>query len=288
MWTVEWVLGSGQKELGVCPEFDTVSDAYNAHTQKRRSEEKSRHIQEKIPKKRKRRESENIAPNTKSSIGTEAKLPMPVSKAIENGSSARSEAPNEAKKQSSLDVSVHTFRKHPLDPNSEPRSSQASDCYVNGVGVRASGEENDTAHAKAEKTGSEHPTESQDPGLQEPSKQSMFFYLHAPRLPSPQPVLIPLSSSSILADCLRNRLVLEFPTIYVLEQSSNELSDGYITEGDFDKKMQHANSRERVMAQLTGNEEGEIEQSTNREDKIDSNKLAQVLQQDASWFQGKN
>ena len=66
------------------------------------------------------------------------------------------------------------------------------------------------------------------------SKISLTFHLHHPSLPSKQPVLISLSPDSNLATSLTNRLVLEFPTIYVLHrQPEDRLPDEFISEEDF-------------------------------------------------------
>ena len=48
------------------------------------------------------------------------------------------------------------------------------------------------------------------------------------------PVLIPLPSDATLATSLTNRVVLEFPTIYVLPQHQDRgLPDGFISEDDY-------------------------------------------------------
>ena len=114
---------------------------------------------------------------------------------------------------------------------------------------------------------------------------SLHFYLHVPRLPSPQPVLIPLPPDSNLFTCLRNHLILEFPTIYVLPYPTSELPISYLTEEAFDKKMQQESFRESVLARLTGNEEGEIEEPTKQEDDVDAKKIQEVLQRDLKSFQ---
>ncbi|KAL2813910.1 hypothetical protein BJX63DRAFT_393559 [Aspergillus granulosus] len=52
--------------------------------------------------------------------------------------------------------------------------------------------------------------------------RNVYLYLHCPRTPTKQPVLCPLSPSTILANALRGRTVLEFPTIYVLRKPLDE------------------------------------------------------------------
>jgi hypothetical protein len=56
-----------------------------------------------------------------------------------------------------------------------------------------------------------------------PHRSKLYFYLHRPRTATRQKVLIPLSPTVPFTTALRNRTILEFPTIYVLESSSREL-----------------------------------------------------------------
>ncbi|KAJ6184219.1 hypothetical protein N7519_005520 [Penicillium mononematosum] len=53
--------------------------------------------------------------------------------------------------------------------------------------------------------------------------RGLYFYLHRPRTTSKKPVLTPLLQSSTLNTVLRNRTVLEFPTIYALPDSAETL-----------------------------------------------------------------
>ncbi|KAJ5690448.1 Zinc finger HIT-type [Penicillium macrosclerotiorum] len=53
--------------------------------------------------------------------------------------------------------------------------------------------------------------------------RDLYFYLHRPRTATKKPVLIPLPPSGKLAAVLRERTVLEFPTIYTLPYSAETL-----------------------------------------------------------------
>lgn len=82
------------------------------------------------------------------------------------------------------------------------------------------------------------PTCAQPPHAQISSEaapdQSFSFYLHHPSLPSKDPVLIPLPPDSRLLTALTNRLVLEFPTIFVFQQQPETvLPEGFISEDEF-------------------------------------------------------
>ncbi|GAB1215421.1 hypothetical protein ATERTT37_004608 [Aspergillus terreus] len=55
------------------------------------------------------------------------------------------------------------------------------------------------------------------------SHSDLYFYLHRPRTATKQPVVIPVDPQATLASALRDRTVLEFPSIYVLPDSPETL-----------------------------------------------------------------
>lgn len=61
-----------------------------------------------------------------------------------------------------------------------------------------------------------------------------YFYLHRPYTPSSCPkVLIPLHPGGTLSVLLRNRVLLEFPTIYALSSPPTNLPDEFMLESDY-------------------------------------------------------
>ncbi|KAI9886157.1 MAG: hypothetical protein M1823_002060 [Watsoniomyces obsoletus] len=58
----------------------------------------------------------------------------------------------------------------------------------------------------------------------------MHFYLLRPRTAGPDRVLIPVPSTTKLSDALRHRVVLEFPTFYVLPHPPHSLPAGFVSE----------------------------------------------------------
>lgn len=116
------------------------------------------------------------------------------------------------------------------------------------------------------------------------SDVEVAFYLHHPSLPSRHPVLIPLSPTAILATALTNRLVLEFPTIYVLQpQSDGKLPEGYISEDEFFRK-----AKKELVHELEEGEVGDDDREESREDRrrlegnpeVDERRLTEVLGKD--------
>lgn len=93
----------------------------------------------------------------------------------------------------------------------------------------------DPGNPQAMQSSASIPSPSTDPLVTEEEPFSNFnFYLNHPSLPSRQPVLIPIPADARLATSLTNRLVLEFPTIYVLHsRPDGKLPEGFVSEEDF-------------------------------------------------------
>ena len=113
-----------------------------------------------------------------------------------------------------------------------------------------------------------------------PAPTTMAFYLHTPSLPSRNQVLAALSPDATLSNSLQDRLVLEYPTIHVFNQSADDsLPDGFTTEEEYFKT-----SRKERIAEI---EEGEIVKDETRIrmeeskfDQVDEKKLIEVLGKD--------
>lgn len=68
------------------------------------------------------------------------------------------------------------------------------------------------------------PTEEKEPNPPLTPHRNLYFYLHRPRTSTKKPVLAPLPPPTKLASALRERTVLEFPTIYALPDSPETLN----------------------------------------------------------------
>ncbi|KAG8527714.1 uncharacterized protein KY384_007868 [Bacidia gigantensis] len=121
---------------------------------------------------------------------------------------------------------------------------------------------------------------------------NISFHLHTPTLPSRQTIVALLEPEFFLSSGLRTRLVLEYPTIYVLNQASNApLPEGFLSERQF-----FENARKEMLAEVdegeiveeAGGNEGEetngtsngTQDATARIEKLDEKKLLEVLGKD--------
>ncbi len=118
-----------------------------------------------------------------------------------------------------------------------------------------------------------------------PPNPPLSFHLHHPSLPSRHPVLIPLPPSTTLSSALTNRLVLEFPTIYVLHQNPGEgLPEGYISEEEF-FRMKVAGGKKGGIEVVEeegswGGGDGEMRRGINGDGGVDESRLIEVLGRD--------
>ncbi|KAF4154373.1 hypothetical protein CNMCM8927_009364 [Aspergillus lentulus] len=113
--------------------------------------------------------------------------------------------------------------------------------------------------------------------------RGVSFYLHRPRTATKEPVLIPLSPSMTFTAALRDRAVLEFPTIYALPQPPEALraeketpmfllEEDYLRaqgpETDLSEDMLHETSEDQIHT-------GDLDIGN-----IDEKKVLEVLKQD--------
>jgi hypothetical protein len=114
------------------------------------------------------------------------------------------------------------------DKNAEPSQSQSQTHQPPKSDMSFSESMPETAQPHV-LSSNNHPTPAQDDTTQPTSElpspstepplpyRSVFFYIHRPRTTTKRPVLAPLSPGMTLTSALQDRVVLEFPTIYVLQ-----------------------------------------------------------------------
>ena len=135
------------------------------------------------------------------------------------------------------------------------------------------------------------PPSSPDPPVTKQEPSSNFnFYLHHPSLPSRHPVLIPLPPDARLATSLTNRLVLEFPTIFVLHgQPDGKSPEGFVSEEDF-----FASAKKELVEEIAGegtqieglNGDGDDGKKGLEDVEVDEGSLLEVLGKDLNGVAG--
>lgn len=117
--------------------------------------------------------------------------------------------------------------------------------------------------------------------------RGLYFYLHRPRTTTKKPILIPLLQTSTLNTVLRNRTVLEFPTIYALPESAETLfadkdNSKFILEEDY---LRTSEPDEICQSSTTSDDDDAAGKealpgsSVNLQD-VDENLVLEVLKQD--------
>lgn len=116
----------------------------------------------------------------------------------------------------------------------------------------------------------------------------LHFYLLKPGTTSKEKVLIPLDRQATLTSCLRDRTVLEFPTIYVLPHEPTSLPPEYMLESTY-LQLQKSEKQELREAVASAEEKGafrhvrsaQAQASSARPNvPLDANSILNVLKRD--------
>ena len=104
----------------------------------------------------------------------------------------------------------------------------------------------------------------------------VHFYLHSPNTPSAIKSLIPIRSDAKIVDVVKDRLLLEFPTIFLLYDGPEMLSMPFILEADYAK--QHDDLATPILAMDEATERAE--EQNHAQSQIDERSLLESLQKD--------
>lgn len=105
-----------------------------------------------------------------------------------------------------------------------------------------------TEPANNEPTTTQQDTTPQATETEPTPHRNVYLYLHHPRTATKQPVLIPLLPNTILTTALHDRVVLEFPTVYILqaplthEHEQTEEGSKYILEKEYLRTHQNTST----------------------------------------------
>ncbi|KAL4734218.1 hypothetical protein BDV11DRAFT_213086 [Aspergillus similis] len=185
-WTIEWVTDNGTKKMN-CAETATVAEAYDRAFPLTMQERQLR--------------------NEESTSTSEPELACAQEPAKESTQETkRNVEPEESAEHTQLQSQTHQPPKSDMPiSESTPETAQHHILPSNN-------------HIKPAQDDTTQPTSKlTSPSTEAPSPhRTVFFYIHRPRTATKQPVLAPLSPEMTLTTALQDRVVLEFPTIYVL------------------------------------------------------------------------
>ncbi|EXJ55417.1 hypothetical protein A1O7_08344 [Cladophialophora yegresii CBS 114405] len=109
--------------------------------------------------------------------------------------------------------------------------------------------------------------------------EDIHYYLFKPNTTSKVKCLIPIAADSKLVDVLRNRTLLEFPTLYIRREAPDALPEPFVTEAKYNALYgQDVSASLPTYAPDSELEDGEVADLH----RIDENKVLEVLQKDLS------
>lgn len=118
------------------------------------------------------------------------------------------------------------------------------------------------------------------------------FYLLRPHTPTASRVLTPLGPASTLSTSLKNRIVLEFPTIFVLPYPPEALPGQYMLEEQFLGYSEQENKELEALLRQSGmhgefpSDDGPFrDPGMQEQDKLDDRKILDVLRRDLNDLQ---
>ncbi|PNS14706.1 hypothetical protein CAC42_1728 [Sphaceloma murrayae] len=121
------------------------------------------------------------------------------------------------------------------------------------------------------------------------TEQPLNFYLHLPRCISRNPVLATLSETSTITQCLTQRRILEYPTVYVLPQPADSLPDTYMSEGAYRRQLQDDNKNVNIAeivrsaaAEVGGRSARTDELHALQEERLDEKAILEMLKRDVN------
>ena len=275
-WTVEWVHPDGKRTLDKLWETQRISTAYDDHL---------RHLDTSRPKKR-RKPSDRNKDLVASTEVDSSNVPVHDSTAAEQPDGSTPTASVGKRKREDGEANANR------NAEEENSNTLATTDHLDSEALQPS--------TSLPKSSNPPPLPAPEP----PPSAHLTFHLHHPSLPSKHPVLIPLPPDAKLATSLTNRIVLEFPTIYVLHNNNNNnvndrsdgtLPEGYVSEEDFfaaakkEKRFieEVAAGEERAVGGFGGGNVVEERKAGGLEDgEVDEGRLLEVLGRDLKGVAG--
>lgn len=265
MWTVELVDIHGHAELhDNCMQHKTLYDIYDlVRREKNNAEKRGLDPQASVTSKPARKRMKN-------ELGTQLSP-----EGVTNGSITTSQAATEMAGQNSNaqeEAEDGLAREQPPELgtawNTNPCSSE-------------------TEEAREDATSREDPAARfEDETASTTSRQPCFFYLLKVGTSSASKVLIPLEANKSLTEALRNQSVLEFPTIYTLPHSPEQLPSSYMLDKQYEQ-LRECEEKELEEAMKKAGNDGVPERTDVRDEReasnaMDPNRILDMLKRDVT------
>ncbi|KAL5000757.1 hypothetical protein BDV10DRAFT_161310 [Aspergillus recurvatus] len=241
-WTIEWVTDDGTKRMN-CAETATVAEAYDRAFPLTREERQLRAQESTSTSELGPASAQESAKESAQDTGRDVEPDK-------NAESTQSQPQPQPQPQPESDIPLS---KSTSEPAQKPIT--AADSLLSNN--QPTPPLDDTAPASK-------PT-STLPSTELPSAhRDVFFYIHRPRAATKYPVLAPLSPESTLTTALQDRVVLEFPTIYILRSPLTPASGSARTTGTEPGHPENSNSKSKFIleAEYLGTHPGEATAGT--------------------------
>lgn len=287
VWTVEWIDAEGVKTLSEAHEATTLGDAYAAVLADRERENKKRKRGTSADKPSKVVKSNMPSQPQKSD---EAKghaqdadlvLDTALHQAILGADVIQENLVPDPAPQG--EIVIHQDRRTP-QPDLRPQPD-ADSAQTYESGDPSDSQTNDTRSLILSRIQSEQSRQAALRASKQPTGPP-YFYLLRPHTSAVSRVLIPLSSDDNLTSSLSGQTVLEFPTIYVLDQGQDDLADTFMTEDAYLKNKQEEDEQvEELLKAVPGSAAaarrgfGERDEGSARNE-LDPSKILEMLKRD--------
>ncbi|KAI9721980.1 MAG: hypothetical protein M1812_001938 [Candelaria pacifica] len=264
-WTVEWIHHDGSRELTDCLDTFGLSGRYATLLSMKQPREKH-------PPKRKlkRKHDPGLTVNGIADPTIKSGTTLPAGGAAEPVEDAK--GASESAAEPALLQPFTSAKEYFVESPHVGSERKSPDQYVNPPA-------DDVQITTTDKP-------SKPPQKDPEAPPDYYFYLLRPHTTSSSLVLIPVSPSIPLREILKDRIVLEFPTIYALKHAPSALPEGFILESEYlGQSEAEAQELDELLSRVKAPdlEEGEVEDGEKAlQEAMDKKRLLDVLRKDLS------
>ncbi len=292
VWTVEWIHPDGEHELKQCRESIPLCDAYAEILSQRRGEKRKLETA-RLESRTNPGRSDECKPKRRSGKGGGGREgPQLPSKPLQPHRSlpvsGDSTETKDSRERDERGEDVPTQTKEHLDIAST--EGQSIDRSKPALASSPSVPATEASQPPDQVAVNNKPTSKESSGSKASDRSyvlSLHYYLLKPHTSTSSYVLIPIPPTDTLLTCLRDRVVLEFPTIYVLSEPPTALPGGFVLEETYLAQSEaEARELEELLAQAEGvakpemSAEGEDGESRRKDEMLIDRRILDVLKMD--------